>query len=147
MTQVTANDHDLARRMFAHESAGGDAAMHAAAAARVYERLADRLAPLIGGAGVRALLARSAKLTMVDFPCFGDLVIPIEGHDHPRAAAPLLAACLGKLEPDATFEAAAALFASLLALLNSLVGERLMRQILSSSFTVIEQNVVKETDA
>ena len=59
MTQATASDHDLARRMLSHESAGGGAATHAAAAARVYERLADRLAPLVGAAGVRALLARS----------------------------------------------------------------------------------------
>ena len=146
MTQATANDHDLAKRMLAHESAGGGAAEHAAAA-RVYERLADRLAPLIGGAGVRALLARSVKLTKVDFPCFGDLVIPVEGHDHPRTAAPLIAACLGNLEPDATFDAAAALFASLLALLNSLVGEQLVRQILRSGFPVVDLSVGKETDA
>jgi len=146
MTMRTAADVLVARRLLAQESpSGADPAARAAAVAHAYEKLAERLSPLIGTAGVRALLARSVKLTKADFPCFATLVVPVDHADH-SGATEQLAACLRTLEPEASSAAAAALFGCLLGLLNGFIGERLVQQILRGAFPAFETSVTKETE-
>lgn len=122
---------DAARRLLRSarpEASVASAAEWADAAARVHATLVERLARLIGDAGVRALFARSVKLTAAELPCFEGLL---------RAAsdkAPVLAAeglrdSLGTLETAAAFEAAATLYATLLELLSTFIGERLVAKI------------------
>ena len=146
MTRRTAADVDVALRLLALESAsGGRADDFGAGAVRVYDRLAGRLEPLIGVAGMRALLARSAKLTKSEFPCFGALATSdITGP--PTPAGETLRASFGELDPAATPAAAAALYGTLFGLLTSLIGERLVWQVLRSAFPAIEPSVPKESE-
>lgn len=62
-----------AKRLLAHEGAGAgaSAAESAAAAGRIYEKLHAHLAPLVGAAGVQALLERSVKLIQSEFSFLG----------------------------------------------------------------------------
>ena len=64
MTDATTDNAEIARRMLTHDNVAFDtAAACAAAVGNVNQRLHHRLAPLIGVTGMRALFARSIKLT------------------------------------------------------------------------------------
>jgi hypothetical protein len=146
MTRRTEADVDVALRLLALESGGGSRADdRAAAAVRVYERLADRLEPLIGIAGMRALLARSAKLTKVEFSCFEAIGVG-DGSDNPTPSKERLRECFGELDPAVTSAAAAALYGTMLGLLISFIGERLVWQVLRSAFPAFERVVPKEIE-
>jgi hypothetical protein len=141
MTRRTPSDVDVAKRLLEHERpSGGSASERAAAAVRVYEKLFERLSPVIGVAGMRAVLARSATLTKVEFPCFEAGI----GGDEP---AKLLHACLVTLDEAAATAGATALYATLLGLLNSFIGERLVWQVLRSAFPGIDESKPKETES
>jgi hypothetical protein len=145
MTTRSAADVDVALRLldFEGENSAG-AADRAGAAVRVYEKLAARLEPLIGVAGMRAVLARSAKLTKSEFPCFGTLGAVEPSHD-PTSSGEQLRKCFSELDPAMTSPAAAALYGTLIGLLTSFIGERLVAQVLRSAFPAIEREP-KETD-
>lgn len=136
MTRRSADDVAIAELLLAHEAgSGGD---EPASAVRVHDKLAARLSPLIGVAGMRALIERSAKLTRAEYPCFAAATA---NGDSAR-----LAACFAELEPAAVHGAAAALYGTLLGLLMSFIGERLVWQVLRSAFPAMPQSVPKETD-
>jgi len=142
MTRPAAADVDVALRLLLLESAGPDAGPDAAAL-RVYVRLAARLEPLIGVAGMRALMTRSAKLTVSDHPCFASLVVDWPGST--KTTEERLRVCFGDVQPEALSSAAAALYGTLLGLLASFIGEQLVWQVVRGAFPEIEQNV-KETE-
>lgn len=138
MTTRAPEDVELAIRLLSHDDADGRSAVERATAdGRVHALLAERLAPLIGAAGAQALLQRSLKLTRVEFPCFEGVVVALERGEPPSAAITELAAALSKLDPKAASEASAALLATVLGLLKSLIGEQLVLQILRSSFPAL----------
>jgi hypothetical protein len=144
MTKRTPAHVEAAKQLLAHAEAGRGGEDAAVAAGRVLERLSRRLAPLIGEAGMRALLARAVKIVEPEFPCFGGITIGTEATASPTMAAEQLVACLSALQPALVAEASAALYGTLLALLTSLIGENLVSQVLQSAFPAIAQNV-KET--
>ena len=137
MTRRPAADVALARRLLAFEGAG------AAAAVRVYARLAARLEPLIGVAGMRALLARSAKLAAGEHPRFA--VLAFETTASGPACEQQLQACFEGGEPEELIAAAAALYATLLGLLTSFIGEHLVGQVVRSAFPAVESEKEKES--
>ena len=63
----------------AEGDSGVNAEECAAAAWRVYEKLNARLAPLLGSAGVQALLVRSAKLASTEFAPLAEVAAPRRG--------------------------------------------------------------------
>jgi hypothetical protein len=136
MNRPRAAQIERAKRLLAAEGdSGASAAACAAAAGRVYDKLAAQLAPLLGLAGVEALFVRSAKLARAD------LVPAIEGATQ-RAAG--LRAFLGQLEASAAGEAAAALFATFLDLVITFIGDRLTVQVLRGAWPVIDTTAPRE---
>jgi hypothetical protein len=101
------------------------------AAVRVYGRLAQQLAPLIGDEGVAALATRSLHLTQREFPCLADLRNPTRPQD------PLteLGAFLARQEPEVARDAAAALLATFTELLETLMGEGLTERMLIGAWS------------
>jgi len=122
-------------RLLAHEREHGDRADDSAAAAgRVYDKLHEQLAPLIGTAGFRALLARSAQLTKGELACLGE-VATVE-------SATTLRECLRRHAPAVARETAEALFGTFLALLTTFIGERLTAQVLRRAWPTLEGPVL-----
>ena len=119
-------DVELARRLLAHEGTG------VAAATRVYARLTIHLEPIVGAAGLRALLTRSAKLTTSEYPRFAALTL--EASAPPPAFDERLEACLGGGEPDEFIAATTALYGTLLGLLASFIGDALLWRLLRDAF-------------
>jgi len=120
---------ERARQLLAHEGAAGSAAECAVAAGRVYEKLHAHLAPLLGSAGVQALLGRSAKLTHSRFPFFKTAVVE---------SSTELSAYLQDQDAAVAGESAAALFGTFFALLTTFIGERLTTQALRHAWPTIE---------
>lgn len=119
---------DRARRLLENEGAAADTG---AAVARVLDKLEARLSPLIGAGGVRALLARSAKI--VDGGRAAILA------SSALASAGELRTTLQALEPTAAAQLAEALLDSFFALLTSFIGERLTTEALRSAWPTLEQ--------
>jgi hypothetical protein len=128
----------IARRLCEDEAGAAEPSVeaHAAAAGRVHQKIFARLASLLGVAGARALYARSVKLTLPVFPRLiavdFDSARPTED-----PTEPLMTHLRG--EPAAAaVETAVALCANLLALLTTLIGERLTLQVLRSAWPAFQ---------
>lgn len=83
MNRPSAAQLEKARRLLLDEGAAGSAGECAPAAGRVYDKLHGHLDPLLGAAGVQALLVRSAKLTQRQFSFLGGIVVgrPLKGYE------------------------------------------------------------------
>jgi hypothetical protein len=128
---------ERAKRLLALEGEWeADAEECAEAAGRVYDKLADQLAPLLGGAGVQAMFVRSAKLARGELPFLAELVPAIEGSGE---GATGLRAYLLTLEPDAATQAATVLFGTFLDLIISFIGDRLTVQVLRGAWPKIDE--------
>jgi hypothetical protein len=131
VNRASAAHREMARALLAHEGAGASSSADecATAAGQLYDKIHARLAPLLGAAGVEALLARSARLTQDAFPCL--------------AGAPLdatkLRSRLQQQEPAVAMEAAVALFATFLALITTFIGDRLTSQVLRSAWPTADE--------
>jgi hypothetical protein len=123
--------------LLAHEGAAGSADEFAKAADRVYDKLDAHLAPLLGSAGVRALLVRSAQLTQSDFS-FLAVAFPENSTK--------LRECLQAQDPAVAGDSAAALFGTFFTLMTTFIGERLTTQVLRSAWPTIEEMASTETD-
>ena len=76
MTRRSAADVEAIRRILEREClSGDDAVQRARAAVRVHDVLVARLAPLVGSAGVRALVTRSVALTRAELPCLEEVLV------------------------------------------------------------------------
>ena len=130
---------DAAKRFLAYEGgSGGSAEECAAAAGRVYEKLDLHLAPLVGSAGIRVLLKRSAKLVHGEFPCLVDSAA-VESSTKLRA-------CLQGQDPGAIAATAAALFGAFLTLITTFIGEQLTTEVLQRAWPAIKERAPKETE-
>ena len=124
---------DAAKRLLAHEgSPADDRSGEIAAAERVYARLFDCLAPIIGPAGVLALFLRSAKLAQADHPDLG--AFREVTSESALAGGIELFRSLSALDPALVAAATASVYARFLGLLTTLIGERLVAQILNKAF-------------
>jgi hypothetical protein len=129
---------ERARRLLAHEAAAGSAGGDATTAAgRVYDKLQDHLAPLLGAAGVQSLFVRSAKLAQGELTALAEVSI-FEGSTKLRER-------LQAQDPAVTTESAASLFATFFALLTTFIGERLTTHVLRSAWPMIEDTPPTET--
>jgi len=128
---------EAARLLLGYEgSPADDTAGEVAAAERVYARLFDCLAPIIGPAGVLALFLRSAKLARADHP---DLDAGLGAFREGTSKSALDAGAklfrsLSSLDPSPAAAASASVYAKFLGLLATLIGERLVDQLLSKAF-------------
>ena len=128
---------ERARRLLAHEGAAAGADGSATAACRVYDKLQAHLCPLVGSAGVQALLVRSVKLTQADFS-FLEVDVLDEG------STTKLHECFQAQEPAVVTESAAALFGTFFALIATFIGERLTTQVLRGAWPTIEEMELTE---
>jgi hypothetical protein len=128
---------EWARRLLAHEAAAVSADEPGPVAGRVFDKLHENLVPLLGAAGVDALFARSVMLVQARHAIFGEASV--------LGGAPRLRACLRAGDPDISTESAAALFGTFLALLTTLIGERLTAQALRSAWPTLEHGASRET--
>jgi len=129
MSHRSAAHRPRARALLTHEGAGASAEACATAAGRVYEKIHARLVPLLGTAGVEALLARSARLTQDQFPGLADA--PLD--------ATKLQACLQYQAPAVAMESAITLFATFFSLLTTFIGDRLTTQVLRSAWPTLDE--------
>lgn len=132
----------VAQRLLAHEW-GEDAGQQASAAGRVYDRIFRAFAPIIGAAGVRAIFARSVRLSAAEFPCLEEVVTPVETHAN---YGQRLVACIGKLEADAASNVGVGLYAALLDLLCTFIGQPIVWQILHNAFPGVDMTGPKEKE-
>lgn len=132
MSRASPANVDLAGRLIAHaESAGTDTQ---AVATQVYRALFATLTPIIGGAGVDALFARSVKLAVVEFPPLAELVLPPVAPDGDAKLGDYVASVLGALPPDAVAGVAVGMLAVLIGLLENFIGEALVWQIVRKAY-------------
>jgi hypothetical protein len=102
----------------------------ALAAERVFEKTFGLLSPILGQDGTSALFARSTQLAAARFPSLGDPDL-----DAGRATSPAQAvAARLRRSPATSREAAVAVYATLLSLLETLIGERLTSQLLRGAW-------------
>ena len=127
------NDEQVktARRLIAQEGQTAEDADDCAVAGRLHAKLFARLASLIGTSGARALWERSMKLTASEFPVLGKVDFKAKPTDSP---ADVLVTCLRGEAPEAIRETAVAVCAMLLALLATLIGERLTIRVLRAAW-------------
>ena len=95
----------------------------AAVAQRTYDELAEVAAPLIGQAGVEALMSRAVHLARREYPWLGS-------DRHEKNAFAEVARCLERAEAGMAADAAAAVFARSVGLLATLIGDRLTASLL-----------------
>jgi hypothetical protein len=137
MSRPSATQLAIAKQLLEFEGAPWSSSEECAAAAwRVYEKLNARLAPLLGSAGVQALLVRSAKVAQADFASLADVATP-EGLTR-------LGSCLQALDPAIAAQAAATLFGTFLELMGTFIGERLTVVVLRSAWPAIAETAPRE---
>ena len=105
--------------------AGGDGASAedlAAASGRLLDRLSQQLSQVVGDGGVTALLLRAVNLSRREFPFLDARIVAVEGEG---SRGELLRTCLRKQEAEDIRKAAVTLFATVVGLVVTLVGEKL----------------------
>ena len=127
---------ETSRWLLAHEGAGDSAHAWATAAARVYDKIHAHLDPLLGFAGVQALLVRSARLARGEFAC---LEVAALG-DSTKLCEYLQAQDLAVASGSAV-----ALFDKFFALITAFIGERLTSQVLRSAWPTFDEKESGET--
>jgi hypothetical protein len=135
-------DVSIARQLLASTASmgafGDDPADSAAAAGRVYEALWRALAPVVGDAGVRALLARSLRASASDFPCLTDVRLGMPSSEKGASIAAHIEARLREQDASIAADAAVRLYATFLTLLARLVGRAVTLQILRMAHPAIQ---------
>lgn len=122
----------------------GPARETAVAAAQVYVALFKELAPMLGESGVRALFARSLKLTSARFACFQPPVVTAEPRPGNAHLETQLVDCLSQQEPAAAIAIATTLYAIFLGLLAGFIGDGLAGQFLNQVFAARKELASKE---
>jgi hypothetical protein len=136
MSQTSQAEIERARQLLALEGEARTSVEWAIAAVRVFDRLQGRFAPLVGSAGVQALLARSARLIHGEFDFLGAAAVETSAQ---------LREHLQTQPPETASRAAVALFATFFTLLTDFIGERLTSQVLSSPWPVADAAASKES--
>jgi hypothetical protein len=113
-----------ATRLFEHEAGGdhGTSEDLAATSGRLLDRLSQRLAQVIGHAGVQAILLRAVKLRKREFPFLDERIVSGQNSEGLGEA---LRACLQELEPGVIRDASVTLVATFAGLLATVIGDRL----------------------
>ncbi len=124
---------DDARKILASETGGAtSAALVAAGVVSVCERMSAHLAPVIGDAGIHALLARSLTLTARRFTWLG--VVKTSTTERPWLQ---LRALMADQPAEAANEAAVVLLATFIGLLGKFIGERLADRLVHAAWPAV----------
>ena len=125
--------HRAVTQLLALEAGGEPATSEtlAAAAGRLLDTLSQRLAAVIGPAGVQSILLRALKLGKSEFAFLDERIVPAESRD--SLAEPLRAA-LQEHEPDVIRKVSVTVFATFLGLLVNVIGDRLTWSLLQQSW-------------
>ena len=127
----------LAKLLLKQESSGpSDPPVNAAVSVR--DKLVAELSPLLGDAGVRALLGRTQRIVQLDLP-------NLKG-THLFESGSALRAGLEPLAPAAAAETAALVFGTFLSLLSNFIGERLTFQALRHVWPNVQKQFPRESD-
>lgn len=130
MPRLSSHHFDAAKRLLTQKGTGTPADP-AAAAARVYETLFGAVAPIIGAEGFRTLVGRSVRLSVAEFPFLAEALASGEpAEDQVKR----IVVCLSKLEVVTAWEVATGLYATLLGLMTTFLGEPMVSQIVRSAF-------------
>jgi len=113
-----------ATRLLAQEAGGAPETSEslAAASGRLLDTLSQRLAQVVGPAGVRSIFLRAVRLRKSEFAFLDERIVPGDNRD---GLAEPLRACLQQHEPDVIREVWVALFATFVGLLATVIGDRL----------------------
>ena len=121
----------LARAVLAERAgAAADAQDVAAAARRAYDDLARVSAPLIGDAGVDALTGRAVHLAQREYRWLTHK----RDVDRPDGQFAQVVACLARQDPAVAAEGAGAVFATLIGLLATFIGDSLTAQLMRKAW-------------
>ncbi len=122
----------LALQVLAHRSgpASGVASHAATAANAAYDDLVRVAAPLIGAEGVEALTGRACHLVRKEFPW----LTPVSAANEPTGSFARFVASLHTKDPAVAIDAAAAVFATLAALLVTIIGESVTSRLLAMAW-------------
>ena len=114
----------VAARLLAHEAGDEPASSEslAAASARLLDRLAYRVALVVGPVGVQAIFSRAVKLWKHEFAFLDERVSPPARDD---IFIEPLRACLREQQPAVIQEVSEILFATFVGLLTTIIGDRL----------------------
>ena len=148
MRFATARLRRVAMLLLAHEAGGQPATSEtlAAAAGRVLDRLSQRLAEVIGPAGVQAIVLRAVKLRKSEYAFLDERIVPRQGGE---SLAEPLRECLRDQAPDVIQEVSVILFATFTGLLATVIGDRLTWSLLQQIWpdTLLpEDELRQETD-
>jgi len=94
----------------------------AAASGRLLDKLSQRLAQVIGPAGVHSILRRAVRLRQVEFPFLDERIVL---SDSRASLAEPFRACLQEQEPAVIQDVSVTLFATVAGSLATLVGDKL----------------------
>jgi hypothetical protein len=124
MKYATPRLRRAATRLLAHEVGGEPTSPEslAAASARLLDRLAHRIALVIGPAGVQAIFRRAVNLRRLEFAFLDERFISPDQGD---SLFEPLRACLREQEPEVIQEVSVILFATFAGLLATVIGDRL----------------------
>ena len=98
-----------------------------AASGRLMDRLSERLAHVIGPAGVEAIFLRAVKLRKAEFPFLDERIVPRGAGD---SLGEPLRACLQGQSPDVVRGVTVILVATFAGLLATVIGDRLAGSLL-----------------
>ncbi len=142
MTKPNPAQLDLARRLFAEESRGASlAGERVATAERVMGKIFARLSSLVGSGGARALFARSVRLAAAEFP----FLERVDFDGEATLAEPRLRLLDGET-PAKVAASMEAVCATLIALLETLIGAGLTLQVIRAAWPGIDVAPGEETE-
>jgi hypothetical protein len=135
MRQATPQLRDLARQIFAREAKRSRAPGTLAEAMEVScRRLHERLDPLIGAGGFRAILARALHLAKKESPLLQD----VEVEEHPACALKGLQEVVKGRDASPANEAFALVLANIVWLLVTFIGEDIALGLIQEVWPEIE---------
>ena len=132
--------------LLAQETAGAPATSEtlAAASGHLLDTLSQRLADVIGPAGVHAVFLRAIRLQQSEFPFLDERIFH---SDNRESLTEHLRACLQEHAPDLIRAASVMLFATVTGLLANVIGDRLTWSLLAQIWpdTVLPGSKPQET--
>ena len=136
-----------AARLLVQETGGAPATSESLAtvSGRLLDKMSQRLAQVIGPAGVQSILLRAVKLRKSEFAFLDERIFAGDNRD--SLAAPLRA-CLQEHEPEVIREVSVTLFATFAGLLANVVGDRLTWSLLEQIWpdALLSRTGLEETE-
>jgi hypothetical protein len=138
LNRPNAAQASTANRLLSHERAAGSGGANATTAAgRVYAKLSAHLIPILGNAGVQALMGRSFRLAQVELSDFDEVSL--------SQRSTRLSDWFETRNPDTETESTAAVLANFFALLTTFIGAKLTTELLRKAWPGVEGLAVSET--